>query len=261
MIDEISGHIFTNDQLTKVSVEGDIVEGDLAEAGAVINVLYSAKTTLTINFINEVGAELHAPIVQEHNIGDFVDLQIDQDVRDAIAAIEASQYVLDEWPNDEDNIEIVVNGTEVTYKFIGTLSIHSAPDVINFGDQKVGMFGTKVREPEYDNPFVIWDNRAGLGSWTLTAKLETPLTNLDDNTKVLVDAIRYQVTDDEASEITLNDQSQDIAIRNHPTAGEYVLSDEWSADGKGFKLEVPAGAVRKLGKYQATILWKLGATP
>lgn len=261
VINEISGHIFTNDQLTKVSVDGNIVETDLAEAGSVIDIFYSAKTTLTINFVNEVGAQLYTPIIQDHNIGDFVDLTVDQDILDAIEDIELRQYVMAERPSDEDNIEITVGGTEVTYKFKGTLILSSAPDKIDFGLHNTGSYGAfSAEKPTYDNPLVVSDSRATLTRWTLTATVTEVMTSAEDPSYTLPEALIYK--SDSGEEILELNQARVITTHQHARNGSYNVSEEeWENKDNGFEMKLSSTQYRKMSDYKATILFTVSETP
>lgn len=261
IINEISGHIFTNDQLTKVSVDGDIVETDLAEVGSIITIFYSAKTTLTINFVNEVGAQLNAPITQEHNIGDFVDLTTDQDVIDVIEAIELRQYVMAERPTDEDNLEIIVGGTEVTYKFKGTLILSSAPDKIDFGLHNTGSYGAFTADkPTYDNPLVVSDSRATLTRWTLTATVTEVMTSAEDPSYKLPEALVYK--SDSGEDILELNQARVITTHQHASNGSYNVSEEeWENKDNGFEMKISSTQYRKMSEYKATILFTVSETP
>lgn len=136
----------------------------------------------------------------------------------------------------------------------GILSFVSAPDMINFG-VATNHADTRVNKPEYDNDLVISDSRAQRDSWRLMVELTEVLTSQEDNTKTLPHAIRYKRGTD--PEIILNGQPQEIYRETSGNSGEFTVSDTWSESGDGFKLEVSAGQVRKLGDYQAQMLWTL----
>ncbi|WP_321387016.1 pectate lyase-like adhesive domain-containing protein [uncultured Enterococcus sp.] len=140
----------------------------------------------------------------------------------------------------------------------GILQLTSAPDVIDFKKHALTVNDTRMNDPELSAPLTVSDSRGNRTSWTLTAKLTGVMANTDDSTKILADAIKFNNGTTEealtASEIT-------IKTHTHAAAGDYVVSDDWSANGAGLKLEVPAGGVPKLGKYQAEITWILGDTP
>jgi len=123
----------------------------------------------------------------------------------------------------------------------------------------VGNFTTKVEKATYDEPLIIWDNRADLTSWTLTAKLEDSLRSKEDTTRTLPNAIWYKIDDKRTVPLT-EEETQDILIHTHTKPGEYNVSTSWDKEESGVQLIVPAGGIRKLGEYQTTILWQLGQT-
>lgn len=135
----------------------------------------------------------------------------------------------------------------------GVLEITSAPAELNFGVEKNNV-DTRVNQAIYSEPLTVSDSRAQRDGWTLRAQLEQVLTNVDDSSKTLPQALRYKRG---GSEIILNGSPQVIYSDDSGAAGDFVVSDDWSESGDGFKLEVPAGQVRKLGEYQAVILWTL----
>lgn len=268
----------TDIQIDKGSLPGPITAGNVATAGNYTVILsygtgdslvqktitvtvVKSLASVTVEFVDENGKAIDNPIVFEGTIGQTVDLTTNQAVIDTIAAIEAKHYVIDQRPTDEAAVEVLTDGTTVQYKFKGTLSIYSAPTEINFGTEKAGIFGVRVDKPTYDKDLVIWDNRASLTTWSLTAKLDTYLTSKTDATKVLPDALKYQTGADQASEITLTNGAQEIVSAQHTAAGQYNVSADWANGNKGFKLDVPAGQIRQLGDYEAVIIWAVGVTP
>lgn len=135
----------------------------------------------------------------------------------------------------------------------GVLEITSAPAELNFGVEKNNV-DTRVNQATYSEPLTVSDSRAQRDGWTLRAQLEQVLTHADDSSKTLPQALRYQRG---GTEIILNGSPQVIYSNDSGASGDFVVSDDWSESGDGFKLEVPAGQVRKLGEYQAVILWTL----
>lgn len=141
----------------------------------------------------------------------------------------------------------------------GTLELLSAPRVINFGNVKFQPNGTTVKNPTYEGEDLkVKDGRAIQDVWTLYAHLEKELTNVDDSTKILTDAIRY-VSNGE--EYTLSEASDNILSRKNETADPFNISKTWSPEGDGFKLEIASGTSVVKGDYEATIVWQLVAEP
>ena len=216
--------------------------------------------SLTISFVNEIGEEIIPAISMEELIGETVDLTKEQSILDSIDSILQQKYQINERPVDEKAVLINPNGTSVQYKFYGTLSIESAPNTVDFGTSNVGIFPIKVEKATYEAPFIVWDNRAQLKSWTLTATLQQPLTNKADTTKILPGAIQFRKNSSVVESLEVNTAFA-ITTHTHSKSGSYDVSEQWQTGETGFQLEVPAGSVRKLGEYEATILWQLGDTP
>lgn len=147
----------------------------------------------------------------------------------------------------------------IDFVYAGQRFLQSAPTILDFGLEAVSDYkNIRVDNPTYDQPLVVTDNQGTLKSWTLTAKLTQPLTNLEDTKMVLNDALRYK---EGAKEMVLDSSAQAIVTHTNTTQGSYNISDTWAPTGDGFKMEIPAGGINKLGKYRAVILFELGDTP
>ncbi|MHC5218574.1 pectate lyase-like adhesive domain-containing protein [Enterococcus sp. LJL128] len=146
--------------------------------------------------------------------------------------------------------EIGVPGGEIH----GTLQLISAPTSLEFGSQKENLNGkTRVEKPTVvGSPLVVSDNRGNLDQWKMLATLTTPFTN---GSQVLPNALKYKAGN---NEYTLTGVAQEILIHTHNLPGDYdITQNEWTAKGDGFVFEVPAGSIKKLGSYQAKLLFTL----
>lgn len=141
----------------------------------------------------------------------------------------------------------------------GVLELVSAPDVINFGATTFSPKGTTINNPSYEGEdLVVKDGRAIQEIWTLNAKLDEPLANVDNPTEIIPNAIRYVHSN---NELTLTGAAQPILSRKNEDTNPYNVSGNWAPDGDGFKLIVPAGQSIVSGNYKATIVWELVAGP
>ncbi|WP_430602664.1 hypothetical protein IGJ02_003126 [Enterococcus sp. DIV0724b] len=216
-----------------------------------------AKANLTVQFLDESGAELHDAIVKEKTIGEKIDLTKDQDVKDAITNVLAKRYLLENSgrPTNETTVQISADGAKATYTFQGTLSIYSGPTEINFGSHEVSWKGTKDANPTYDQPLIIWDNRKTLDNWKLSVKLEDELSMPNNPEHVLNGVLSYQTATDKK---TLSVDAQEVLQTKHEASGQYNVSNKtWGPDKQGLRLDVPSGAVKLIGDYETTLIWRV----
>lgn len=235
-------------------------QGDSFVSKKIIVTVLKSIATVTVEFLDEEDTVIFDPVVIEGTIGQTIDLTINQEVMNALEAIQTKKYILVQSPKDETAILVTEEGKVVRYKFKGTLFIESAPSTLDFGIKSVGIFSTKVDKASYDKPLIIWDNRENLSKWTLTATLQSPLTSQRDQSKILPDAIRYKINAQDNVVLSMNN-AQPITTQTHHSSGQYSISEKWDKGESGFMLEIPAGGIRRLGEYQATILLQLGDTP
>nr|WP_242700679.1 isopeptide-forming domain-containing fimbrial protein [Enterococcus sp. DIV0212c] len=159
-------------------------------------------------------------------------------------------------PNSEhESISVKSGGAGVPGgEIMGSLSFISAPTALDFGVQTEKLNGKTIAvEPTIvGEQLVVSDNRKDLKKWTMFAAVLTPLANGDT---ILPSAIHYVNGN---SDEVITGLSKEIFSHTNKNAGEYNISEEeWEKKGNGFKVELPPGAVNKLGKYQATIQFTL----
>lgn len=178
-------------------------------------------------------------------------------MKDAIAAVLTQRYLLETSgrPANETAVEINTDGAKVTYTFQGTLSIYSGPTEINFGSHEVSWKGTKDADPSYDQPLIIWDNRKTLDNWKLSVKLEDELSIPNSPDHVLNGVLSYQTATDKK---TLSVDAQEVLRTKHEASGQYNISTKtWGPDKQGLRLDVPSGAVKLVGDYETTLIWRV----
>lgn len=220
--------------------------------------------SLTIRFVDSKDQDIVTPVVISDKIpGDKVDLTAEQAVLKGLQEAEDLHYLLLTRPEDEDQVEVTSTGKIVKYEFDGTLFISSYPKTLDFETHQVWFSDIRVEKPQYQEPLVIWDNRGIKANWTLTATLTKDFTlqagDVDDPNFVLTDVLSYQKTTEENSAVVLHDEAEAVYSAQHAEdQSEYNISDTWDENGPGLKFETTAANVKKLGDYQAEILWTLG---
>lgn len=220
--------------------------------------------SLTIRFVDSKDQDIVTPVVISDKIpGDKVDLTAEQAVLKGLQEAEDLHYLLLTRPEDEDQVEVTSTGKIVKYEFDGTLFISSYPKTLDFETHQVWFSDIRVDKPQYQEPLVIWDNRGIKANWTLTATLTKDFTlqagDVDDPNFVLTDVLSYQKTTEENSAVVLHDEAEAVYSAQHAEdQSEYNISDTWDENGPGLKFETTAANVKKLGDYQAEILWTLG---
>ncbi|OJG51504.1 hypothetical protein RV06_GL001599 [Enterococcus haemoperoxidus] len=215
---------------------------------------------LVVNFVIEGQEQISEPLVFEGEVGSFLNLKEDKQLKKVIKDIEAQHYQLVKAPENEEAIQLLHEDRTIEYEFKGMLFVQSSPNFLNFGRKSLGIPFIKVEKAKYDKPLIVWDNRKNGGAWNLTATLKKPLTSQEDSSKTLPSAIHYKVSDEKTVVLSEN-EPQSVAERTHEVNGQYNVSNEWDKNESGLFLEVPSGEVLQAGSYRATILWQVEQTP
>lgn len=222
--------------------------------------LTSDTSSVITEFKDEVGKDIHAPIILEGQIGKTIDLTKDETIKKAIQDVIENHYELDKSPDNEAAVPVVDGDTIVYYKFKGTLFIKSFPSNMTFGDKYLTKKFIKEEQPKYDIPLIIGDNRNEKTPWTLTATLEKALTSEESPSEVLSRALWYKTS--ESSKVMLYEgEAQPIETGAASPLGEYNISKNWDTNTTGLQLNVYSNEIIKKGDYKATILWQVSATP
>ncbi|WP_321387516.1 WxL domain-containing protein [uncultured Enterococcus sp.] len=257
---------------------------EFVEGGSEVRyILSKASSTITVEFyyVSKQGVETAvqevAPVVLTNKeVGTSVNLTLESSVTNAISTIvDTGRFTLLDTGRPSDETAVLVERTAKTVKYIftGQLKLESVPS-LDFNKQSI----TVTDEIKVDNPslidnenytaadnvdnkdkLIVSDYRSMANGWTLSVKLLSPLLPDEanpDNAYVLADAIRYNTG---SEEVIITEELRDIVSETYE--GQYDVSSTWTPSGKGFKLELPAGAVNKMGKYKATMQYVLANTP
>ncbi|MEI5993462.1 isopeptide-forming domain-containing fimbrial protein [Candidatus Enterococcus mansonii] len=144
-------------------------------------------------------------------------------------------------------------------KVLGTLDLISAPKEIDFGENIFNGKTIRIDNPLYrGGELIVSDSREVRKNWTLTAKLDQEMRHTANKDLVLKNAVRY-VTN--KNEFVLNrTDSIDVLVHKNVTDSDYNVTNTWTPNGDGLKLEVSASDVKQTGSYKGVILWQLGDT-
>lgn len=208
------------------------------------------ENTLIVEFVTADHETLFSPIkIKKANP---IDLTKEKAVVEAIAKITEQNYQLYERPADETQIVVPAeNDLTVSYKFDGSLNLISAPKTFDFGTQSVSIESVKYKNPHLvGEPLIVSDTRANKVTWQLKAKLDQPLTSLEDKNIILPETIKYNYQE---KELTLTTENVIILSHLNKVSGNYNVTTEQWTNGDGFVVHSPVGMVKSLGKYQAKI--------
>lgn len=213
-----------------------------------IQIYLSAK--LTVEFVDEKGTSLETAYTDVREIGTSVDVSQITGVATILKKLKDNNYDLAQNPENE-TITIAVGENKVTYQFNGTLKLLSAPTVLDFEMKQATINAVRYKEPKIiGKSLVVSDTRAEKVKWNLKAKVNQPLTSLEDKQVKMPEAIKYQYQEEV---LTLTDENTTIFSHLNTVSGRYDVTKERWAKGDGFMLDLAPGAVKALGKYQGKI--------
>ncbi|MBP1041152.1 isopeptide-forming domain-containing fimbrial protein [Vagococcus sp. BWB3-3] len=159
---------------------------------------------------------------------------------------------------DHEKATYSASSEVTTSEIFGTVKLVSAPSLFDFGTMEY--HGRAIEKKQAENlasqaGLVVSDSRANQSQWSLSVKVETPLTSTKD--KVLGDALRYRRSD--SDELILTESAQEIYKRDE--GGDAIISDSWSEDGSGLGLYISASDAVNLGTYTGELVWSLESSP
>ncbi|MCA5013553.1 MULTISPECIES: lectin-like domain-containing protein [unclassified Enterococcus] len=211
--------------------------------------------TVKISFVDENDQPIIEDFSFEANVSEQIDLTKNQELLEKLNAVKALNYVKDTAPSDEKNLLILPEGVSRKYTFKGTLFIESAPNTIDFGDQKVSGQNKKFTDPIYDQHLVIWDNRSTLGTWKITLKQSQDFSLTGNEQQRLPNALSYQTAD---AEKVISTEAQEVFRSKHQASGKYDISGEtWGPNKQGLRFNAPIGSIKQTGNYETTLTWQI----
>ncbi|WP_348921144.1 hypothetical protein [Enterococcus rotai] len=139
---------------------------------------------------------------------------------------------------------------QVKFYYEGGLRFKAVPDAFDFGTH-AGSVDAKRFKPQMEGQkLIVSDTRRGKSGWTLKAKIMEPLKNAEG--EVMTDVIKYNNGSKE--ELTLN--GADITIFQHKESAKHeydITKENWQKNDEGFLLDIKAGDLKSLGKYQGKL--------
>lgn len=150
-------------------------------------------------------------------------------------------------------------------KVIGELKLDSVPDNLNFNPK---ITSTKeeylVNLDELGKDLIIKDDRFEKSSWKLTARMSEQLTDTNDRTNILTDALIYR---NEGIDVRLNDESSIVEMHEYGDVTEreqiFNLSSDpdtgWGNGSNGVFVEIEA--ITKKAEYLGEVEWTLSDAP
>lgn len=213
-----------------------------------IRINFGAK--LTVNFLDKNGSSLQEPYTIFKGIGESVELSKMTEITDILTKLKNDNYELVKKP-EEESFTMVKEGKSVAYQFNGFLTLLSAPSSLDFETKQATINAVKFTDPKViGKSLVVSDTRADKSSWALKAKIDQPLTSLENKQVQISNAIKYQYKEDE---LTLTDENVIIFEHLNTVSGNIDVTKEHWSKGDGFILDLAPGAIKALGKYQAKI--------
>lgn len=214
------------------------------------------KAELSIVYYEEIDDETEEVLedeVTEGTIGEKVTVYPKEmpGYRLTKVVLNSQETILAEDLPTSKGIEIEY-GSEITlveFYYVGLLELKSAPSRYDFGVVEGNVNKSEYKPQSVDGSLVVSDSRSKKQTWTLKAKVTSPLHHVEKEGLILPEAIKYKNAE---GVVVLNDSNRTV-VQHKNTLKEYnVTSEEWSK-GDGFLLEISDGKLSSLGRYKGEI--------
>ncbi|NKC68416.1 lectin-like domain-containing protein [Vagococcus fluvialis] len=159
----------------------------------------------------------------------------------------------------------LVKSNEVSTRVDGGVYLLSAPKQIDFGTVTYDATVKKIDDGIYDQSLIVSDTRIKKSKWSLSAKLISQMSLINNADIELVDSLQY-VNGDKTLILSENLQPIYTTAENSEEMDRIVnISDTWGStkDSNGIKLVIdPTKSKITNGQYTGEIEWQLmEATP
>ncbi len=189
----------------------------------------------------DIKVSFTAKVKEEAITGDTISMQ---------AAMSATYVV------NNEAYEVKQLSNKVDTQILGSLSLISAPTIIDFGDITYQAKDLVSKTPTLDKALVVQDTRDNTtNDWTLNASIVEPLTC---NNEVLEGEMVYQTGN---NGVVLSDQAQ--PVYSHHTDEQKIINitDSWKQTNNGLRLKFKATDKMNEGTYTGKIRWTLVSGP
>lgn len=150
---------------------------------------------------------------------------------------------------------------EIVFYYKGLLRLKTIPAVMDFGQHEATFRKVRVNQPNLNGEkLIVQDTRLSKKQWVLKAVLKQEYTNVKEPNSKMTGILRYNFGKKKDEIIFELGKVEELIENKNESIDEFVVSDSWSEDGQGFKLEVPNGS-GKIGHFQARIEYMLENAP
>lgn len=229
------------------------------KAATKVTVSEIKTANVTVHFKDTDGQALTLPVVlTDREVITPINMNNETSVQMGISEVLAtSNYTLGAQSWDVTNVQVEINGTEVTYVFTGLLRFGIVSDTVKFKDSYILPFDQVITRENNDWEMNIIDTRSvadNKGKWHVTAKLSDEFKATDASGATLSNVL-YYVTED-GTDILIDATNDKRVVGQNIGVKENQV--KWSID-KGLELRVPAQAPRDK-TYEAVVNWTLNNT-